>query len=279
MSSRRNATRRPAGATGTPAPWRKVAVPALLAVAISVVVSVVAVSAWFVFFRSNEPDGPPTAAIVDQLSLTFPNPSFREEATSTLEQAGYVVDYYPGEEVTVGFYRSLPDQDYDLIIFRAHAARIQGVFRGEPLDETVLFTNEPYDPEGYYAEQVEARLDIAYTSVGAPKYFGITADFIEFSMQGDFDDAMVIMMGCEGLASDRTAEAFVNKGAAGYISWTDTVTATHTDAATERLLELLLLDDLSADDAVAQTMTDIGPDPIYGSDLRAYPPEVVARGE
>ena len=248
---------------------RKLAVAALLAVAIPVV----AVSAWFVFFRSSEPAGPPTAAIVDQLSLTFPNPSFREEATSTLEQAGYVVDYYPGEEVTVGFYRSLPDQDYDLIIFRAHAARIQGVFRGEPLDETVLFTNEPYDPEGYYAEQVEARLDVAYTYEGAPKYFGIAADFVEFSMDGDFDDAMVIMMGCEGLASDRTAEAFINKGAESYISWDDTVAASHTDAATERLLEHLFLNDLSADEAVAQTMTDIGPDPIYDSVLRAYPPE------
>ena len=210
---------------------------------------------------------------MDQLSLTFPNPSFREEATSTLEQAGYVVDYYPGEEVTVDFYRHLPTLDYQLIVFRSHADRITGVWQGQEIDEVILFTSEPYDDLKYLEERANKRLTIArYYEDGEP-YFGISPDFVDDSMLGNFDDTVIVMMGCEGLLSDRTAEAFVQKGANTYISWDETVSATHTDAATERLLELLLLNDLSADDAVAQTMTDIGPDPIYDSVLRAYPPE------
>jgi hypothetical protein len=145
------------------------------------------------------------------------------------------------------------------------------VFQGKQLDEAVIFTNEPYNDRDYLPEQRAARLDVAYTHEGAPKYFGITADFVELSMGGDFDGATVIMMGCEGLASDRTAEAFVAKGVDHYVSWSDTVSATHTDAATERLLDYIARDGVSVDDAVARTMSELGADPAYNSELRAYP--------
>ncbi len=225
----------------------------------------------FVFTSSDAPDGPPSAVIVDQLSLTFPNDEFHQQATATLEAAGYVVDYVAGDDVTVDFYRQLPEQGYDVVVLRAHSARIQGEYRGRQLDEAVVFTNEPYSEEAYGAEQVAARLDIAYQYEGAPKYFGITADFVEYSMGGDLDGALVVMMGCEGLSSNRTAEAFVNKGADTYISWSDTVSAEHTDAATQRFLELAIRDGVATNDAVARTMEELGPDPAYESVLRAYP--------
>lgn len=229
------------------------------------------VASCLVLSGSDKPAGPPKAVIVDQLSLTFPNQQFVDQATATLEQAGYVVDYYAGDEVDVELYRHLPQQGYDLVVLRAHSARIQGVYQGRQLDEAVIFTNEPYNEQDYLPEQVNARLDVAYTQEGAPKYFGITADFVELSMGGDFDGATVIMMGCEGLASDRTAEAFVAKGADHYVSWSDTVSATHTDAATERLIEYIAGDGASVDDAVARTMSELGADPAYNSELRAHP--------
>jgi hypothetical protein len=244
---------------------------------LAVAVPVAAVLVWLFAFRSDGPAGPPRAVIVDQLSLTFPNEQFVENATNLLERAGYQVDYYAGREVTVDLYRRLPKQHYDVVVLRVHSARIQGEYRGEQLDEAVLFTNEPYvdahpdNPRSYFDEQLNARLDVAYTHEGAPRYFGIAADFVEYSMEGGLDDALVIMMGCEGLASDRTGEAFVNKGADSYISWNNTVSASHTDAATERLLELVVNEGLSTLDAVAQVMQEIGPDPAYESVLRAYP--------
>ncbi len=65
--------------------------------------------------------GSKTAAIVDQLSLTQPNPDFISSARSLLGEAGYTVDYFPGERVTVDFYRTLPQRDYDLILLIVHA--------------------------------------------------------------------------------------------------------------------------------------------------------------
>ena len=53
----------------------------------------------------------PKAAIVDQGSLaptSRPNPVFVKKATAILIEAGFSVDYYPGEEVTVEFFRNLP---------------------------------------------------------------------------------------------------------------------------------------------------------------------------
>jgi hypothetical protein len=90
-------------------------------------------------------------------------------------------------------------------------------------------------------------------------------------MIGDFDGATIVMMGCEGLLNDSTAKAFIKRGASSYISWDETVSATHTDAAGERLLELLVTDGLSPTDAAAETMKELGPDPAFGSTLLAYP--------
>lgn len=218
---------------------------------------------------SAQPSGP-RAAIVDQLSLTVPNPAFIATATELLEQAEYAVDYYPGQEVTVDFYRSLPERGYDLIIFRVHSATLATT---EADTSVSLFTGELYDSTRYVDEQADERLAITYYYEGSPKYFGITADFVESSMKGRFDDTMVIMMGCEGLSTDRTAQAFIDKGASAFISWTRFVSASHTDAATERLLELLLLEHVRPAVAVVETNAQLGPDPTYGSVLEILPLE------
>ena len=81
------------------------------------------------------------------------------------------------------------------------------------------------------------------------------------------------MMGCEGLLSNRTAQTFIDKGASTYISWDETVSASHTDEATEHVLDHLLLEGQTPTEAAATTMEEIGPDPTYGSTLLAYPSE------
>ncbi|MCH8007382.1 MAG: hypothetical protein IIC91_00805, partial [Chloroflexi bacterium] len=122
----------------------------------------------------DEDEGPPKAAIVDQLSITVPNPEFVVDATSKLEQAGYTVDYYPGEEVTVSFYRQLPFFEYDVIVFRSHADRLQAIDdRGVAFDEVVLFTSEPYSEERYQNEQNDHDLVIVRYSEGGDPFFGV----------------------------------------------------------------------------------------------------------
>lgn len=84
---------------------RRMAAAAFLAV----VLLIVAFSAYYTYNSLNQQQIQTTnpasaqskAAIVDQLSLTYPNQTFTQTATNTLKQAGYSVDYYPGEEVTV----------------------------------------------------------------------------------------------------------------------------------------------------------------------------------
>jgi len=211
----------------------------------------------------------PRAAIVDQLSLTQPNPAFAETVTELLEQAGYTVDYYPGEQVTVDFYRDLPTGGHRLLILRNHSS-VVGT-GSEVTDEAGLYTSEPYSERKYLGEQLAWRLMVAKYHEGGPEYFGITPEFVKSSMRGKFDDATVIMMGCDGLRSDMLAEAFVHRGAEAVVSWSGPVGAAHTDAATEHLLRHLLIDGLTIQEAVTQTMAEVGPDPTYDSVLRLYP--------
>ncbi len=210
---------------------------------------------------------PKTAAIVDQLALTQPNPAFVASATDTLTRAGYAVDYFPGEEVTVEFYRRLATRGYDYVILRNHSARRK---QDEQVltEEVDLFTADPYSETQYGEDRKNRRLSAAFYHEGGLEYFAVTPAFVQESMQGRFGGALVIMMGCDGVRSRRMADAFLHKGASAFVSWDKPVSATHTDAATQRLLEKLLFDDLTVADAVSRTAAELGPDPAFGAQLR-----------
>jgi hypothetical protein len=250
---------------GRPARWPL----ALVLGAALAVVAALATAGWW-WLSSDGPDGPPRAVIVDQLGLAAKNPGFINEARSTLERAGYDVDYVPSPRVTVDYYRELPEAGYDVVVLRVHAGVIydgktpegQGVF---------LFTSERYDEVKYVDEQRAGELAIGQVYGVPQQYFGVTPAFIADRMQGDFDGATVIVMGCDGLAYEENGAAFVERGADTVIGWRGLVTSGHTDTATQTLLSAMLDDGLSAGDAVARTMSDVGPDPIYDSQLLLYP--------
>ena len=252
--------------------WLRPAVVVLVGVA-----SLGAVLAALLAFgglNASDSPGPKTAAIVDQLSLTQPNPDFAASATDLLEQAGYRVDYISGQEVTVDFYRDLPARDYSLVILRVHSGMAEetdiGTGETAKREYVSLFTGEPYSQDKYVQEQI-GRLGKAEYYEGAPPLFGIGPEFIELSMRGRFDGTLIVMMGCDGLRSQTTGQAFLDKGASAFVSWSRSVSASHTDAATLRLLEKLVLDGLEVGDAVAQTAAEEGPDPTYGARLRVLP--------
>ena len=210
-----------------------------------------------------------TAAIVDQLSLTVPNPDFVASATGLLQQAGYLVDYYEGEQVTVDFYRDLPTLDYDLVILRVHVGETRRTDSktGEITwpEYVSIFTGEP-SAGPYKYPRLGVGEGTTYTD--GPSLYAITAGFVEWTMRGEFDDTVIVMMGCDGLGTTRTARAFLDRGARSFVGWSDDVSASHTDAATEYLLERLLTQGLDVEEAVAQTAAEIGPDPWYGGELQ-----------
>jgi len=248
---------------------RRWTVVAFAAVGLASAALIAGVVFWGMPFGGGSPPGPKTAAIVDQLSLTQPNPAFVETARSVLEQAGYLVDYYEGGEVTVELYSELPTHDYDLVILRAHSGL--AAVEGELEDYVGLFTGEPYD-ETKYADLEDAGLvGPASYYEGSERVFGVSPGFITSGMEGEFHGATVIMMGCDGLKFEATADAFVRKGAKVVVGWSARVSADHTDAATERLLRHLLIDKLGPQEAVAQTMAEVGWDPQYGGRLLYYP--------
>ena len=260
------------------------------AVMVAILIAVVAISSFLIYThlnstpnqainpeQTNNQPSQPKAAIVDHLSLTYPNQTFIQTATSALEEAGYTVDYYPGEEVNVEFYRNLPTHGYGLIILRVHSSAT--VPQGTQLvkGSVCLFTSEPYDKGKYVYEQLtDQLLWAAYSNEDVEsgnKYFGIAPLFVTKSMRGRFQDAVIIMTGCEGLADTGMAEAFIQKGTKVYISWSGPVLASHTDQTTTYLLKQLITQKQTIGKALIETTKAVGPDPAYHSLLLVLPEE------
>lgn len=217
--------------------------------------------------RSDLVAHPPLrAAIIDQVGLTHPNPEFVKLASAMLETAGYEVDVYGGEEVTVGFYKDLATHGYRLIVLRTHSSDVN------PSGEIGLFTSDLYREDKWVVEQLRGRLAYGHTIPQAegPKYFAIVPAFVREEMRGRFDDTVLIIGGCETLGSPELAEAFLDRGAEAVIGWDDTVDLAHNDQAMLRLLLAIVGERMSLEEAVRRTMIDVGPDPVYHSWLGAY---------
>lgn len=262
----------------------------LTAIFLSFILIVIALSAYFGYlifhsssgedvlpeptlqFKPTEPNSELKAAIVDHLSLTMPNETFVQVTATILTKANYTVDYFSGEKVTVNFYRNLPMGRYKLTILRVHSALDAN---GEP--PLALFTSEPLDSRKHVNEQLTEQVQgvtfLPYRP-GDKAYFGIVPKFIESSVKGEFLNSVIIAMGCDGLRYTDMAQAFIEKGAKAYISWNASVSASHTDVATTQLLKHLVTEEQTIEQAVENTMQEVGPDPAYKSLLTYYPLEV-----
>lgn len=220
--------------------------------------------------------GNATAAIIDQLSSLQENEQFIANVTRELEDYGFEVDLFQGDNITVEFYRQLPTYGYKLIIFRAHSGILEQ--DGEVMLRTVLFTNEPYTESRYALEQVYEQLVMGGACQGCPMMFGITSGFVraegvigqDKDMVGRFDDTVIIMMGCSSIAMEDMARAFVGKGASVYLAWDRSVDLYYVDEATPYLIRQLCSEELTIREAVDNTMDVIGPDPNYGAELTYY---------
>jgi len=249
-----------------------------LALAAAVLITIISVSGFLVNSMLNQPSNQtinqvsePKAAIVDHLSLTSPNQTFIAAATNILKQAGYAVDYYSGEKVTVDFYRNLPCCGYKIIVLRVHSGH-------NPERQMIgFFTSEVYSQSKYVNEQLTDRLErVAFgnpPSEGELTYFAINHLFVKYSMKEKFNNTFIMMMGCYGLEYPSMAEALIEKGAKVYISWNGSVLASHTDQATTHLLQHLITEKQTIKNAITQTIREVGTDPAYNSRLIYYPLE------
>jgi hypothetical protein len=110
--------------------------------------------------------------------------------------------------------------------------------------------------------------------------FGITPEFVSaqsvwgqpWDMEGRFDDTIIIIMGCSGIALPDMdmARAFIDKGASAYLAWDRSVGLNYVDDATPYLIKQLCSEKLTIRQAVDSTMDVIGADPEYGAELEYY---------
>ena len=215
----------------------------------------------------------PKAAIVDQLYSLHPNPAFVREMTELLEEYGFRVDVYQGKQIDIELYKELPKHGYQVIIFRAHSGGMAlETSSGVTVKETTyLFTDEVYTESKYVLEQLDDQILPAEITKDYPHVFAVNSKFIMKSMNGTFNNAAVIMMGCSTTYLEDMAAAFTNKGTSIYLGWNGLVSIEYVDEATIYLVEKLLIDNLTVDKAVASTMAEKGPDPDFGAILGYYP--------
>jgi len=249
---------------------------AWLLIALGVAGIVAFIRIWPISGHFPDHVGNATAAIVDQLSSLQENERFIANVTRELEYYGFKVDLYQGDNITVDFYHDLPKRGYKLIVFRAHSGILEQ--DGEMMLRTVLFTNEPYDESAYTLEILYEQLVMGGACQGCPMMFGITPRFVRAEdvigkgrdMVGRFDDTVIIMMGCSGIAMEDMARAFVDKGASVYLAWDLSVGLNYVDDATPYLIKQLCSEKLTIREAVDSTMAEVGAEPEYGAELAYY---------
>ncbi len=217
-------------------------------------------------------------AIIDQLSIGTPNQTFLDNVVETFSSVDLEVDIFSGEEVTVEFYKSLPSLGYGIIVFRVHSAypleNPELIPIEDPRWPVYLFTGESYDEEKYVIEQLTDKVSPAKVTENSPSYFAVGPDFVREIMDGRFPNTLIILSSCGGLYSLDLADAFIEKGAMGLISWNDLVDLGHTDSAIDFLIRSIFIEKLDIESAVKKTMDEVGPDPYYESFLLYYPDDV-----
>lgn len=190
---------------------------------------------YYVFFFQDKENW--TAAIIDQVAIEgLFNPEFNDTITILLAASGFDVKYYPGEDVTVDFYKTLPSKGGRVILIRAHSAvREDNV-------SVDLFTSEPFMEGKYY--EYGKQISRAQFLISNNEYFAIGPTFVQNSlnpsMKGIFADSLIVLMGCNSLSKTTMAEALVSRGAKVVLGWMDLVELSDTDASTIELFQYLL---------------------------------------
>jgi hypothetical protein len=212
--------------------------------------------------ESNQSPSQLRAAIIDQLNDQIPNYDLQSNATRMLEGAGYQVDLYTTQDITVEFYKKLPTMNYNFILIRTHGGE------GDPDEEypTRLFTGEKYVAGKYTVEQISSQVGYGFPfydedlirlqeSVENPydeAYFTVGSKLVKEGMVGTFPDSTIIIGGCQSARSHDLMEALIHRGADSVLGWDASIGAIDNDVAMTLLLEDVLVNKVPLRDAVAK---------------------------
>ncbi len=203
------------------------------------------------------------AVILDQLYEDFPNEAFQNKATEYLEAAGYQVELYTTDEITVDFYKRLPLMNYEFIVLRTHG----GV--GLEGGSTTLTTGEKFQENQHFKEilneQIGASIPIFRMAeiqgesdevIRENSYFDINSKLVDNAMEGRFSDTVLVIGGCSALNSTILAESFVSRGVSSVVGWSGLVGDKDNDRITLEFLKKVLVNDIEIDDAIDSVMNN-----------------------
>jgi len=208
--------------------------------------------------------GVPRAAILDALYAGSQDLAYEQNLTNYLSIAGYSVDVFRGENVTISLLENIGG--YKVLILRLHSAIGSG--GGAFL---YLFSGEKYTPSKYVQEQLSGavREGITFENVS---YFALNAVFLGGNNQTGLKDSTIILMGCNGTGSSYSIQRILDKGVKAYIAWSGYVDLSYSDETTLALVKALYLEKSSVQAAVEEAMKEVGTEPAYNSVLECYPP-------
>jgi len=204
----------------------------------------------------------PRAAILDGLYRTEPNLTFINHLVDCLGKAGFHVELFQGENVTVNLMRDIGG--YKLLVLRLHSAiHTDGWL--------YLFSGELYTESKYVREQLSGAVRRGYTfNESEPPYFALNSAFLGMNKPEGLKNSIIILMGCNGTGDLYSIKRLLERGVKAYIAWSGYIDSSYSDAVTLKLVRALCLEELSPKEAVEKIMKEIGPDPLYGSVLECY---------
>jgi hypothetical protein len=222
------------------------------------------------------------AAIIDQLSDLVPNKPHQLKALEYLESAGYNVDVYTTEDITVDFFKKLPSMNYKFIYIRTHSLEIPQLE-----DATFLFTGEKYDVNKYISEQLSGQVRKAIpindqlpeelitnaTAYEESMYFTIGPKFVDELMVGEFPQTVIVIAGCESVRSQDMAASLIYRGASSVVGWDRSIQSFENDRVMLGLLEGILIDKVGINDGIKSAMQNFGTDLEWDSKLHQIIPE------
>jgi len=213
----------------------------------------------------------PLAVIIDQLHDFIPNPYFQEKTIQHLELAGYKVDVFTTEDITVDFYKNLPSLNYKYIVIRTH-----GLEDPKYNNATFLFTGEKYDINKYIPEQLSGQLGKGAPIYGEERdlieqknesledrmYFLVGSKLVDELMVGKFPDSIILIGGCESVRNKDLAKSLILRGASDVVGWDRTIGSIENDRVMLAFLEKTLVDKEKIQDVIIELNDE------YSSDLQ-----------
>jgi len=187
---------------------------------------------------------------------------FMRSIIYNLQQAGYAVDYYKDDNVTIDLLKRLDNEGYGVIYVNAHGFT-------DPDGRVLFFTGEKNASgiEGLYQKDIEEKRIGCFGQEGyLLGYYYVTPEF--FALYGNdtrYHNALIFVDACHSANNTSMADVFLDLDASCYVGWTELVGVEHGVSMDGKFFRTMCIDG----ETVEQSAGTIRPDPV-GSAKLAY---------